>query len=104
MLEGVDQVVVGPAIDVEPGVAAGPELLQVVLPLLLVINGVPLHHLPDLIANTHILTLSRPRRGRPVPPESGLLVVAFVIESPPPADGNLVAVTVILATSNCDPS
>ena len=63
MLEGVDQVVVGPAIDVEPGVAGGPELLQVVPPLLLMVDAVPLHHLPDLITNAHILTLTRPNAG-----------------------------------------
>ena len=63
VLEGVDQVVVGPAIDVEPGVAGGPELLQVVLPLLLMVDAVPLHHLPDLITNAHILTLTRPNGG-----------------------------------------
>ena len=56
MLEGVNQVVVGPAIDVKPGVAGGPELLQVVLPLLLVVDAVPLHHLPNLVSNAHILT------------------------------------------------
>ena len=56
VLEGVNQVVVGPAIDVKPGVAGGPELLQVVLPLLLMVDAVPLHHLPNLVSNAHILT------------------------------------------------
>ena len=56
VLEGVDQVVMGPAVDVEPGVAGGPELLQVILPLLLVVDAVPLHHLPDLVTNAHNFT------------------------------------------------
>ena len=56
VLEGIDQVMVAPAIDVEPGVARGPKLLQVVLPLLLMVDAVPLHHVPDLITNAHILT------------------------------------------------
>ena len=69
VLERVDQVVVCPAVDVEPRVAGRAELLQVVLPLLLMVDAVPLHHLPDLITNAHIVTLTRPNAGRPVPSE-----------------------------------
>ena len=57
MLEGIDQIVVRPAINVEPGISGGPELLQVVPPLLLMVDAVPLHHLPDLVSNAHIVTL-----------------------------------------------
>ena len=64
MLEGIDQVVVGPAVDVKTGVAGGPELLQVVLPLLLMVDAVPRHHLPNLVTNAHILNLiTRPNAG-----------------------------------------
>jgi hypothetical protein len=35
----------------------------VVLPLLLMVDAVPLHHLPDLVTNAHILTLTRPNAG-----------------------------------------
>ena len=53
VLEGVYQVVVRPAVDVEPGIAGRPELRQVVLPLLLVVNGVPLDDMAYLVAYAH---------------------------------------------------
>ena len=53
VLERVDQVVMRPAINVETGIARRPELRQVVLPLLLVPNGIARHHLPHLIPYAH---------------------------------------------------
>ena len=72
VLEGVDQVVVAPAIDVEAGVAGCTELLQVVLPLLLMVDAVPLNDVPDLITNAHVFTLFRPNGGG-LPPMKGRL-------------------------------
>ena len=39
-----------------PGVPRGEELLQVVLPLLLMVDAVPLYHMPNLITNAHIVS------------------------------------------------
>ena len=54
MLERIDQIMVGPAVDIEPGVPGRPELPQVVLPLLLVVDGIPPDDLPDLITDAHL--------------------------------------------------
>ena len=51
--EGVYQVVVRPTIDVEPCIPRGPELLQMIAPLLLYIQGVPRDYLPDLVSDLH---------------------------------------------------
>ena len=61
--KGVNQVVVAPTVDVKAGVAGGAELLQVVLPLLLMVDAVSLHYVPDLVANAHIFTLNPLERG-----------------------------------------
>ena len=33
------------------------------LPLLLMVDAVPRHHLPNLVTNAHIVTLTRPDQG-----------------------------------------
>jgi len=54
MLEWVDQVMMGPAIGVETGIPGGSELLQLILPLLLQVQGSPHDYLAYLIGNFHL--------------------------------------------------
>jgi hypothetical protein len=53
MLEGVDQVMVGPAVDVKAHIPRGAELLQMVSPLCLVVNAVPDDYLAYLVTGPH---------------------------------------------------
>ena len=55
MLEGVDQVVMPPAEYIEPGVPGGPELFQVVLPLLLMVYGITVDYMAHLVAYAHCM-------------------------------------------------
>ena len=54
VLEGVDEVVVAPAIYVEPGVPRCAKLRQVILPLLLVVDGIPVDNVANLVGYAHL--------------------------------------------------
>tara|TARA_Y100001001_G_scaffold66696_1_gene64339 strand:- start:2227 stop:2421 length:195 start_codon:yes stop_codon:yes gene_type:complete len=53
VLERVDQKVVTEAVGVETGVTGGSELGQVVLPLLLMVHGIPQYDMSNLITGPH---------------------------------------------------
>jgi hypothetical protein len=53
VLKRVDQEVVAEAVGVETGVTGGSELGQVVLPLLLMVHGIPQYDMSNLITGPH---------------------------------------------------
>ena len=56
MLEWINQIMMRPTVDIESGIPRGAELLQLVLPLLLQSDRVPIDDLTNLVPDFHCVT------------------------------------------------